>query len=219
MNLYMVVEGDGEKEVYEKWVPLVNPNLKYVSDVAEIVHNNFVIVSGGGFPNYYQKVIPNAIEDVNIFENIDRLVVSVDSEDMEREEKYNEIFDLIAARQCRAQVRIVVQHFCLEAWALGNRQIVRRNSQNVTVRNYLRFFDIVNQDPELLSPYPESDLTRSQFAFLYLKKIVNDRHPSMTYSKSNRRILTQAGYLYQIKNRLEQTGHIPSFQAFLDALV
>lgn len=216
MNLYVVVEGEGEQIVYSKWIPLVNPSLTKVNNPAELITNNFIIISGGGFPQYY-KVLQNAIDDVNNIENIDRLVFAIDSEDMDYEDKYNEVIQSIAQFKCNKEVFIVIQHFCLEAWALGNRQILRRNTTDPRLREYLNYFDVTKNDPELLPPYPKDYLNRAQYAVRYLHKIINDRYTGLTYSKRNPTLITQNGYFTQIKSRLKDTNHIKSFNAFLDA--
>ena len=65
MNIHIVVEGVvGEAKVYRHWVPLVNPSLSYVPHISEIANDNFSIVAGGGYPQYYD-VIDACIADVH----------------------------------------------------------------------------------------------------------------------------------------------------------
>ena len=218
MNLYVVVEGECEKTIYAKWIPLVNPTLTQVADLSGLVKDNFFIVSGGGFPRYY-SVIENAIADINEANNIDRLVIAIDSEDQDYEEKYNEVMEFVSQFGCEKQIFFVVQHFCLEAWALGNRTMLRRNTSNPRLREYLRCFDVTKADPELLPPYPLDDLNRAQFAERYLRTMINDRYTSLTYSKRNPTILAQSGYFLQVKNRFLETNHLRSFKGFLDAFI
>ena len=51
MNVYLIVEGNGEKKIYEHWVQLINPSLSIVNSLDEVQHNNLIIYSGGGYPN------------------------------------------------------------------------------------------------------------------------------------------------------------------------
>jgi hypothetical protein len=124
MNVYVAVEGEvGEKKVYEKWIPFINPSLVHISRSDDFVNNNFYIVSGGGYPNYFE-IIKNAVNDMDDNPSIDRLVIVVDSEDYTYQEKYDEIEGyLLKDLSFAGQYKIIVQHFCLEAWALGNRKI------------------------------------------------------------------------------------------------
>jgi len=217
MNLYIVVEGEvGEKYLYQNWVPLVNPNLKYVPHISVIEENNFSIISGGGFPNYFD-VIESAIEDVNLYNTINRLVIAIDSEDLSYSDKLNEMTEYLSQFKCKAETKIIIQHFCLETWALGNRQIVRPNPRSQKLIQYKRFYNVRSADPELLPPYELEELNRAQFAEIYLRKALNDKFKNLTYSKRNPKALLNPKYFKRVKERYEQTGHIKSFDDFLTA--
>ncbi len=217
MNIYVVVEGlTTEKQVYQSWIPYVNPELKVINHVSEFSVNKFLVVAGGGYPNYNQ-IIKNAIEDINTLQNIDRLVIAVDSEEMTYEEKYHEIFNLVSNEPCQAQIRIIIQHFCFEAWALGNRKIMGRNVQDRKLLGYKRFYDVLSRDPELLPSYPLEELTRARFAVKYLNLAFHEKYHQLAYSKSRPKALLNENYFLQLKRRLIETQHIKSFNAFLDA--
>ena len=126
MNIYLLVEGPvGEKLVYAHWVPLVNPKLIVVDSLEEITKDNIIIYSGGGYPNYLE-VIEAGIEDVASNDHIDRLVIAVDSEEMAYDEKRQEIEEFVRSFGVQIDYKIIIQHFCLETWALGNRVMVTR---------------------------------------------------------------------------------------------
>jgi hypothetical protein len=219
MNIHIVVEGViGEAKVYKAWVPLVNPSLSYASHISEVVSDNFSIVAGGGFPQYYD-IIDAAIDDVNTHANIQRLVISVDSEEFSYEDKYNEIQDHISDSSCSAEIRIVVQHFCLETWALGNQVILTRHPHSDRLREYINFFNVSIEDPELLPGYSQEQLNRAHFAVKYLKCALNEKFSRLTYSKSNPIALLHPNYFKRVKQRLDNTGHIKSFEHFLGAFV
>jgi hypothetical protein len=219
MNIYLVVEGPiGEKKVYAHWVPLVNPNLRLVNSLNEISNNNLLIISGGGYPNYFE-VIDNAIDDVTENPHIDRLVVAVDSEEMSYSDKRDEIIRHISSQGPSINYRVIVQHFCLETWGLGNQVIVSRRPKDHQLREYRQLFDVLTDDPELLPGHPSENLNRSQFAARYLKKLLNDKYRNLTYSKSNPIALLNDKYYERVKSRLHNTGHIPSFNDFLTAFV
>jgi len=219
MNVYVVVEGKTEKPVYKVWIPLVNSNLTYVNDIYDIERNNFSIISAKGYPEYYNKIIRDAIQDVNEVGNIDRLVISVDSEENSREEKFEEVNSFLRDLQCVAPIIIVIQHFCIETWALGNRRIVRKNPQNQTLRKYRGIFDVLLNDPELLPRLPSENLNRAQFAFKYLKVILNERYPNITFTKRRPYPLCHSTYFSEVSSRYYDTQHIASFSDFLGAFV
>ena len=217
MNLYIVVDGEvGEKYLYRSWIPLVNPVLNYVQNITMIDKNNFSIISGGGFPNYFE-VIEAAIEDVNRYAHINRLVIAIDSEDLSYSEKQSEMNQHLSKFKCKAEIRVIIQHFCLEAWALGNRQIIRPNPQCPKLNQYRRFYNVRSSDPELLPPYGLGELNRAQFAEVYLRKALNDKFRNLTYTKRNPEALLNSKYFQRVKERHEQTGHIRSFNDFLTA--
>ena len=174
MNVYLVVEGTGEKPVYAHWAPLVNPDLSVVDSLDEVKNNNLIIFSGGGYPNYFD-VIEAGIEDVAGNEHLDRLVIAVDSEEMSYEEKREEIEEFVTAFGRDLNYKVVVQHFCLETWALGNQVIITRKPKDPKLREYKEYFDVLKEDPELLPGYPKEDLLRAQFAERYLKKLLNEK--------------------------------------------
>jgi hypothetical protein len=138
---------------------------------------------------------------------------------MTREEKHREIEDFVSQRTCPATILIVVQHFCFETWALANRKIIRPKTDSPRLRAYQAFFDVSARDPELLPPYPQEDLTRSQFAEKYLRAGLNDKYTGLTYTKRNPQPMKHPKYFLQVRARHADTAHIPSFADFLAAFV
>ncbi|MGD0174711.1 MAG: hypothetical protein ABSC61_09875 [Anaerolineales bacterium] len=217
MNIYVVVEGLAESMVYPCWITLANNRLIRVWDLQEVKKDNFYIVSGMGYPQYFKKIAA-AIQDVNEWPAFDRLVIAVDSEEMTREDKVIEINGIIVKKPCRVDIKIIIQHFCLEAWALGNIRIVREHSEDEIVRRYKAIYDVRKRDPEQLPGIPEEGNTRAQFALKYLVAAVREhRYNLAPYQKRNPRILMHQTYYTQLRSRLETTGHISSFSSFMDA--
>jgi uncharacterized protein YutD len=217
MNVYVVVEGDiGERYLYESWVPLVNPNLTYVSDISKIDENNFSILRGGGYPNYFD-VIKSAVEDVNCYGKVDRLAVSVDSEELSYSEKSKEMVGFISQFKCRAEIKIVIQHFCLETWALGNQRVIRPSPQSQKLIQYKKLYDVRSSDLELLPANEYEEWNRAQFADRYLRCALNDKFRNLTYSKRNPEVLRHHKFFENVKKRCEETNHIASFYDFLKA--
>lgn len=218
MNIYIVTEGRTEQKIYESWIPLINANLTRVDQIEDVTINNFFLITGGGYPGYFE-IIEMAISDVNNHMAFDRLVISVDSEDMAQREKYDEIEDFLSTLDCRIEIRIVVQHFCIEAWGLGNRRIIRHNTQSSKLRSYRNIYDVRTNDPEHLPANLDEGSNRAQFAEKYLRAALNDRYRNLTYTKSNPLPLLQASYFEQVRNRFYQTRHISSFENFLNAFI
>lgn len=219
MNIYVVVEGErAAKEVYAAWIPMVNPALSQINNISDFTNNNFFLFAGYGYPKYFD-VIESAIEDINANQQISRLVIAVDSEDMTFQEKLTEMQEVVQKYTCRAQIKYVIQHFCLETWALGNRKIMSGNISDPRLRRYKRFFDVYSNNPELLPAYPEEELNRAQFAYSYLIRLLKEKNKRLSYSKYDSRSIQGDKYFVQLNKRLNETKHIPSFQTFLDAFL
>ena len=213
----MVVEGKVvEKSVYKVWVPEIRNDLTYVAHPSELINNNFTIVSGNGYPSYFET-IKDAIGDVSSSAVPMRLIVCIDSEEMTLNDKYLEIDDYIKDVGPPQDYRIVVQHFCFETWALGNRKIPSRNPKNPKLQRFRKLHDVLKKDPEEWPGLPSEGLNRSQFAEYYLQLILNDRYKRLTYSKSNPHVVAHAKYFEELKLRRADTGHIKSFEAFISA--
>jgi hypothetical protein len=125
----------------------------------------------------------------------------------------------LATQNTTVEIRIVVQHFCFEAWALGNRRIVRPHPTSSRLREYKQLFDVRSRDPELLPHKLDENLNRAQFAEKYLRLALTDTFRNLTYTKSNPQAVLHDKYFAQVKNRLRDTGHIASFDDFLRAFV
>jgi hypothetical protein len=216
VNVLVVVEGEvSEPVVYGAWIPLLRPGLRLVGDVFSLTSDTFAIVSGGGYPFYF-GVIDAAIEDAHAAGNVDRVVIAIDSEEMTLAEKRAEVADHLAARQLYGlDVRIVVQHFCIETWGLGNRRIHPRHPKTERLKTYRTMHNVRVDDPEMLPANPP--MNRAQFAEQYLRAICNDRQKNLTYSKRNPQVMVHSSFLAELRSRLRDTGHIASFQDFLDA--
>jgi hypothetical protein len=221
MNIFVTVEGKAEDKVYKRWIPYVNPQITYAGRlVSDLTTNSFAIVSGRGFP-YYFRVMRDAIEDVNAAGNVDKLVIAVDSEDMTREEKLAELWEFVRDENecppCAVPINLVVQHFCLETWALGNRRVGPRNPASQKLQEYKQTFCVYENDPELLPPYPPRHRTRAQFAKAYLKAMINDWNKQQSYSTKRPGALFPQSYFNEVKKRHDATEHIVSFESFLTA--
>ena len=140
MNIAVVTEGRGDKYLYKSWIQYVNPNITYVDRIEDMNDDNFSIVSSGGYPNYYFRVIDRAIDDVHDHGNINRLVISIDSEGMSLEEKEREMSDYLATKSCSVPIFVIIQHFCIETWALGNRRACSANPNHQPLITFKNFF-------------------------------------------------------------------------------
>jgi len=218
MNIYVVVEGSStEPKVYPCWIREVNPLLTQVNHINEVTNNHFLIRTGGGYPFIF-KMIEAAIADTNEHTNFDRLVVALDSEEASYNDRYAEIQEFIAQYNPRVEVRIIIQHFCIEAWALGNTKVLSAKPRLDKYKEYKAVFDVNTEDPELLPAYVPEDLNRAQFSKKYLNIALQNRRSHLYYSERNPQVIAQPSYFSELKKRLEG-DHIKSFQHFINAFL
>ncbi len=218
MNIYLVVEGKAERIVYPAWISIVNSSLSQVQIISDVVSNNYYLISGMGYP-YYFDVIRDAISDINDLQIFDRLVVAVDSEDMSYAEKASEIKAFLDSHPCKVPIHTIIQHFCFETWALGNRKLVRRHAHDIRLREYINIHDVITLDPALLPELPQYDWNRAQFAYKYLKAAINERNCNIGYSKGSPRFVTHHKFFNEIQKRVQSSEHISSFKDFIAAFV
>ena len=207
MNVYLVTEGKTEKPLYQAWIKFLIPSLDYVESILDIEDNHYSILTGGGYPSYFDK-IKNAITDINEHGNIDAFFICIDSGEMDYKEKYCEIEDLLDENPCLSKVKIIVQHFCIETWLLGNRKIIPRNSQNQIFNEYRNVFDVTRQDPEM-----GTKRNREQSAKQYLSLAMQERNTSF------KKATTEQAYFAQLIMRINETEHLSSFRFFRDGVV
>ncbi|MCF8260696.1 MAG: hypothetical protein K9J12_07980 [Melioribacteraceae bacterium] len=213
MNIYFLVEGKStEPLIYKNWIRFVNSEFKIVNKLEEVEDNTVFIFSSGGYPSYLAD-IRAAAEDIKEFNKFDLLVVGVDSEDMSYEEKYEEIDNEIKKNNLQIDYKILVQHFCIETWALGNRKFYKRAPESKTLLNFQKIFNVASKDPELLPPY--ESYNRSQFAEKYLKAMIRERNSRLFYKKTNPHVIADESYFSSLIDRYEKTDHIKSFGEFV----
>ncbi len=216
MNYYIIVEGKrSEKIIYPKWINYLNPNLREVSNIDELEDNCFYLISGFGYP-YYLQIIDSAIMDMNIYNNINKLVIAVDSENLTYNEKLNQIQTHIAGRLVKDRVIIIIQHYCIETWALGNKIIIRRHPQDSILKSYLRYFNVIHKDPEQMESIDPIEMNRAKFTHTYLKRALNERYRNLSYTKNNPEVVIHEKYIKRIIERYKTTNHIQSFGQFYE---
>lgn len=215
MNTYLIVEGiESEYIIYPKWIKLIDGKVKFVYKLEDVENDTILLMSGFGHPMYFE-IIANAIIDIKDCNKFDRLVIVVDSEELSYNEKRKELEDYLNELQVPIPYEIIIQHFCLEAWALGNKKIYSRNSQNPTLRSYQKLFNVAANDPEELPPNKNDGLNRAKFASKYLVRLLQEKYRGITYKKGSPTIIAERTYFENIKKRYEAGKHIQSFGAFL----
>lgn len=218
MNAYIIVEGERtEMEVYPRWLSILAPHLCRVDNPLDMTDNNYYLFTGGGIPSIYRHVA-NAAEDINAINaegkiKIDYLIVNIDTEEESREyilEQINEILDKRGVTKLSFEMEVFEQKVSMETWFLGNRKVFKSNPQNPDLLEYIRHYNVRENDPELMGNIDEERFSnRAQFHHSYLRKMLQEQNAH--YSKTRPEEVCQGHYLSRIIERYKDTGHIPTF--------
>ena len=215
MNIYLVTEGSCDKKIYKSWLCIQYPHLKVVDYIDEVVNNHVYIIAGNGTKDF--KTIQDGVADVYKLTQFDRLVIAFDSEKLSFQEKYTEINQIIINEGKNIDYKIIIQHFCIETWALGNKNIVPRLPISDEIIKYLTVYDVGILDPEGLPCYPiNNPEKRARFAYRYLKALLHEKY-NLSYNKKRPFSICNDEYLSEIRKRFENVDHLKSFEGFLTA--
>ncbi|WP_309736173.1 hypothetical protein [Chamaesiphon sp. OTE_75_metabat_556] len=215
MNLYFIVEGKTERQVYPFWLGYLLPELQRVKNPSQAHTNNYYLISGGGYPSLYEEV-EAAVENINISQKYNYLIICTDAEENSVEYMQQEVREYFLENQLNlenTQLKIVIQNRCIETWFLGNSKIYSRQPQSQRLLDYNRYYDVSKECPELMGKY-ESDV-HAHFHEAYLKELFAARN--MQYSKTKPRDVQEEYYLQELQSRSQrQANHLPTFQNFIE---
>jgi hypothetical protein len=111
----------------------------------------------------------------------------------------------------------IVQHYCFETWALGNRKIAKKPAELPRLAECKKHYDVRQYDPALMPSIDTSRFTRAEFSQTYLRSLLNNQHKNLTYTKSDPSAVCHPKYFEQVRSRFNDTGHVSSFQQFVAA--
>lgn len=225
MNLFFLVAGERtEPKIYKKWVEHTFPYFTFVNDIREITTNCYSIFTGGGYPKIFMDD-PSPLEicltNLHNHGSIDHFFICIDSEEENYQTRLQEVeTELTTVRnqfgiQTSFQTYIIVQHCCIETWLLGNTKMLSKKPQNQTLVEFKQFYDVSMSDPEVME-CPAGYLTKVSFHLEYLKEMLRERHPKLTYTKKYPGPTTEKYYLDALRKRCTKTGHLSSLQKLLE---
>jgi hypothetical protein len=219
LNLYFLVEGLTERKVYPQWLIYLLPSgFSRVNNASQAVNNNYFLISGGGYPSILDNHLRNSVDEVNEYDNYDWLILVIDADDMSAQDKIAEVEQFIKTENIvlnsSCHLQIVTQKCCMETWFLGNNKAFPRNSDNADFINHSQFYDISQQDPELMTkPNWFNNGSISIYHETYLRKMLAEKN--IRYSKANPNEVGEKHYLEQLQKRVKETNHLPSLKNFL----
>jgi hypothetical protein len=210
--------------VYRAWLRQRLPALAPVPNVADLTTDGYVLVSGMGYPSCYGR-LEALLGDIDDHPGkVDAFWLCLDSDEDTYEARYAEagaaIHDArqgtkLAETNPLLEVRVIVQHCCIETWFLGHAAFLRTGPQSRELVKFKRFYDVSTEDPELMGAMP-GYVTRQSFHLAYLREMLAER--SHRYSKKSPGVVLEPSYFDALRDRCERRAHLPSFRKLLDAL-
>jgi len=219
MNIYILVEGQStETDLYPAWLSYLIPELSRVNYFDEVEQNNYYLFSSNGIPSVYDDII-NATKDINSTDKYDYFVICLDANSATVNQREDKIVKLLKDEQVNlinTPLKIIVQNRCIETWLLGNIKVYSRNPQNDSqFIEYSDFYNVSQNDPELMNKPDHFRGSISNFHIAYLKAMFRERG-KMTYSKSNSKEVQKSSYLKELKKRVSATPHLKSLSTFFE---
>lgn len=218
MNIYFLVEGnETEPRVYPQWFQYLMPSLKRVKEAHQVTNNNYVLISGGGFPALLSKPYENSVKDINEIGTFDYFVISVDTEKYSTDNRKEIIERFIQNKAIqltnKTELILILQNRCIETWFLGNREMYSDNPKQKQLKKYSSLYNVKELDPERMPSY-ESNLNVSKFHKKYLELMFIEKKER--YLKHRTHIVGSKMYLDQLIKRQEETNHLQSFKTLID---
>lgn len=233
MNLYFLVEGSTEFNIYPRWLSHLLPNFKRVSEYDQITDNNYFIFNAAGQPAIIDEHLPNAVKDINLLESEGKyyynyLLVCLDTEELTVDELRVDILTSVQSNKnislSGLELVLIIQNRCLKTWLLGNQNFILTQASNIPLKysepflTYRNYYDVRDQDPELMGIYNGSkSITHAQFHEEYLKAVFKARE--LSYSKGKSKEVGEKFYLDELIKRVTvQPNHLKSFKYFLSII-
>lgn len=221
MNIYFLLEGENtEKKIYRDWLKYLLPNFSKVDYYDQVEQYNYYLISGCGYPQTVTKGLLNASEKIQETGKYDYLVLVVDADEDTIVEREQYIYDSLQKQEIdlgKTQLVIIIQNRCIETWLLGNRAIFNHIINNITspkppLSDYLKYYDVVKNDPELMGFDQTIASNHATFHYKYLKAILGEK-----YTKKRPRIAQEESYFRELMLRVnDQSDHLKSFQSLIE---
>lgn len=219
MKLYFLVEGiSSELKAYPQWIKAHVPSLTHhqkFSDFKE-AEEGVYFFSGAGYPSMLDHVV-NCAHEINIDSCVDYFFVILDCDDENIETRYNLVKEKLDEYNFpdRLNIIITIQKRCFETILMGNKVSFPRQPQSSLLRDYYNYYDIINDDPELMGHYSD-DYNHAKFHAKYAIHAFRERR--INYSKSNPSAVSKPEYFEKISERVKSDKHLQCMLPFIEAL-
>ncbi|MCI9067358.1 MAG: hypothetical protein HFI65_01520 [Lachnospiraceae bacterium] len=219
MNFYFLLEDEKSfLKVLPSWLEHMGFGCTRVADLCEVQDHDYVLQSGQGVTQLVTKALFDTID--SILQNpgkIDKLVVVLDAEELEAEERRQKVTEQIKRHYESSDLGFDIEIFvcdrCFETWLLGCCGLYPKDVEETSdFYQYYKHYNIEEQDPEEMIPPPDNDDTIAKYHFHYLHELL--RYKKIRYSKNRPQNVAADGYLKGIIKRINTTEHLKSFKVF-----
>lgn len=218
MKIYFLVEGlSTEMKILPFWVRQVIPELTIFDSFSDYLSadDGVFFISGNGYPSILGH-LRNSIFDIKKDERPTHFFIIIDADDEDVALRERLIEEEIAKLDLPPDLKVVkiINNRCFETILLGNKKVIPRQPNSPDLSEYIRYFNVVENDPESMGKHQEN--THAQFHAKYLKKALLEKR--IAYSKANPKDVQTEDYFNALVKRVNTTSHLASFKKFLDAL-
>jgi len=218
MNLYFLVEGKTERILYPKWLEYLIPSLKRIDNPYDASNNCYYLISGEGYPGLLDNHLLNSAIDINNSGAYNYFIIALDSDEVTTSERVQEVNKRVIDKRINigdCKLKIIVQNRCIETWLLGNRNVFTRNPTTQELIEYIRFFDVYKDNPELMNSPIDYQETISTFHYEYLRLMLYEKN--IRYTKKRPKDTLKPYYINALKKRLSQTpDHLYTLNSFFN---
>lgn len=220
MNYYFLLEDEKSFiKVLPQWLKIMKFPCERVVDISKVKGNHYVMQSGQGVTQLVTKALFDTIETINVSgKAMDALVVILDAENMEVEERKHQVWQKIHSEypDLSFQIKVFVCNRCFESWLLGKKDLLSSESvlQDSDFYDYYNHYNVSENDPErMLVPIGVNE-SIGRYHFHYLHELF--RYKGIRYSKKKPQYVASADYYQGIIDRAMQTNHLTSFREFYE---
>lgn len=225
MNYYFLLE-DSQSfiKVLPKWLNYMGFRYIRVPDIKLVEENNYIMQSGHGVTQLITKVLFDTID--TIISNpgkIDYLIIILDSENLDGQERRKQVQDKINERystnQIEFEIEIFVCNHCFETWLLGAKGIYPSGivDNDSFFYPYYTYYNISECDPENMLVPDNLNETIAKYHFHYLHELF--RYKKIRYRKNNTIYVESEEYFNAIIDRIQTTLHLKSFYEFYEFFI
>ena len=154
---------------------------------------------------------------------IDKLIVILDAEELEAEERKKKVTDAINSkykgRQFDFEIVVLVSNHCFETWLLGCVGLYPQDcvDEKSFFYEYYNHYNIERLNPEDMKPPAGSSETIAKYHFHYLHELL--RYKKVRYSKNKPDNVATKQYFDEMVERINSTSHEQSFREFYDFIL